>query len=244
MSDLPKLTDPLLLLESPAAEGEPSPARRERLAESARQQELLEVAYRVLETPLGDLLLAATPAGLVRVAFAGEGHDAVLGRLAVVLGPRILHSRRALDPVAGQLDDYFAGRRQVFEMPLDLRLAHGFRLAVLRQLQRIPYGATLSYAAVAAATGSPRAVRAVGSACATNPLPVVVPCHRVVRTDGALGGYLGGLAAKERLLALESSRSSTATAERGAWPPGRNDPCWCGSGRKHKKCCGAPGVPR
>ncbi|HET7398001.1 MAG TPA: methylated-DNA--[protein]-cysteine S-methyltransferase [Intrasporangium sp.] len=180
-------------------------ALHDQLAARARDESLVDVAYRTVDSPLGELLLAATPVGLVRVAFAREGHDAVLARLAALLGPRVLRSHRELDPAAAQLDDYFAGRRHGFDVPLDLRLARGFRLVVLEHLRRIPYGARESYAVVAAAAGSPRAVRAVGSACATNPLPVVVPCHRVVRTDGALGGYLGGLAAKEYLLGLESA---------------------------------------
>jgi methylated-DNA-[protein]-cysteine S-methyltransferase len=137
------------------------------------------------------------------VAFEIEDHDRVLESLAASVGSRILRGGHRLDPLARELDDYFAGRRHGFDVPLDLRLARGFRLAVLRHLSEIPYGSTESYAEVAVASGSPKAVRAVGSACATNPLPIVVPCHRVVRSDGSLGGYLGGLPTKQRLLALE-----------------------------------------
>ncbi len=110
-----------------------------------------------------------------------------------------------LDEVSRQLEEYFAGRRKVFELPLDFRLSKGFRRNVLAHLSEIAYGHTESYARVAAAAGSPKAVRAVGAACATNPLPVVVPCHRVVRSDGSLGGYVGGLQAKHSLLSLEAA---------------------------------------
>lgn len=178
---------------------------REHLVEAAAADRSLDVAYRILDSPLGALLLAATEAGLVRVAYAIEDHDAVLQDLAERIGPRILRSSARLDDVARQLDGYFAHQRNAFDVPLDLRLARGFRLEVLRHLREIPFGRTETYAEVAKGAGSPKAVRAVGSACATNPVPIVVPCHRVVRTDGAMGGYLGGPAAKEWLLALEAA---------------------------------------
>ena len=174
------------------------------LAERAAAADLLDVAYRTVDTPLGSLLLAATVTGLVRVAFASEDHDRVLARLADRVSPRVLRAPARLDTAARELEEYFAGRRRRFEIALDLRLARGFRLAVLTRLPEIGYGTTASYAAIAATAGSPRAVRAVGSACATNPLPVVVPCHRVVRSDGGLGQYLGGVEAKRALLALEA----------------------------------------
>lgn len=165
----------------------------------------LDVAYRTIDTPVGSLLLAATERGIVRVAFENEGHDAVLATLADKLSPRILKSPRRLDALAAEFDEYFAGRRRAFDLPLDLSLSKGFRKEVLEHLRSIGYGRTESYSEVAAAAGSPRAVRAVGSACATNPLPIVVPCHRVLRSDGSLGGYLGGLDAKRALLTLESA---------------------------------------
>ncbi|MEH0108254.1 methylated-DNA--[protein]-cysteine S-methyltransferase [Tersicoccus sp. MR15.9] len=165
----------------------------------------LDVAYRTVDSPVGPLLLAATGAGLVRVAFAVEGHDAVLQTLADRVGPRILRSPGRLDAAAREVDEYFAGRRHVFDLPLDLRLSAGFRRLVQEHLPAIGFGSTASYAQVAAAVGNPAAVRAVGTACATNPLPVVVPCHRVLRSDGSLGGYIGGLDAKRTLLALESA---------------------------------------
>ena len=178
--------------------------RHARLVAEADAAELLDVAYRTLPSPIGQLLLAATAEGLVRVAFDVEGHDAVLEVLAARVSPRILHAPGRLDDAAQQLDEYFAGRRRRFELAVDLRLASPFRRVVLEHLRTIGYGRTESYAAVAAASGSPAAVRAVGTACATNPVPVVVPCHRVVRSDGTLGGYLGGVDAKRSLLTLEA----------------------------------------
>ena len=176
-----------------------------RLVRDADAAGLLDVAYRTLDTPVGPLLLAATEAGLVRVAYAREDHDAVLDRLARDVSPRVLRAPARLDAVARELDEYFAGRRDRFDVPLDLRLARGFRREVLGFLPTIGYGTTASYASIAALAGSPKAVRAVGTACATNPLPVVVPCHRVVRSDGTLGQYVGGPDAKRALLALESA---------------------------------------
>ncbi|MFR9732023.1 methylated-DNA--[protein]-cysteine S-methyltransferase [Saccharopolyspora sp. MS10] len=182
---------------------------RSRLVGAARQEGLVDVAYRTLPTPVGELLLAATETGLVRVAFTDGGEqEAVLAELAGEISPRVLREPGRLDEVARQLDEYFAGRRRAFALPLDRRLSHGFRRAAQERLSEIDYGRTASYAEIAAAAGSPRAVRAVGTACATNPLPVVVPCHRVVRSDGSPGGYVGGTRAKAALLALESSALS------------------------------------
>jgi methylated-DNA-[protein]-cysteine S-methyltransferase len=175
-----------------------------RLAAAADRDGILDVAYTTVDTPVGSLLLAATGLGLVRVAYAGENHDAVLTTLAAKLSPRILRAPKRLDDAARQLDEYFAGARSTFDLSLDLSLSHGFRQTVQRYLPEIGYGRTQSYGQVAAHVGNPKAVRAVGSACATNPLPVVVPCHRVLRSDGTLGGYAGGPAAKSILLALEA----------------------------------------
>ena len=180
---------------------------RGRLVDAAEREGLLDVAYRTLDTPVGSLLLAATERGLVRVAFGREDHELVLAALAARLSPRVLAAPRRLDPVAAELDRYFGGRLTRFSVPVDLVLARGFRRAVLGHLRQIGYGRTESYAEVAAAAGNPRAVRAVGSACATNPVPVVVPCHRVVRADHTLGGYVGGLEAKRALLELEARTS-------------------------------------
>jgi methylated-DNA-[protein]-cysteine S-methyltransferase len=179
---------------------------RARLAAAAEADGILDVAYRTLDTPVGPLLLAATGQGLVRVAYPNQGHDAVLQALADRISPRVLHAPARLDPVARQLDDYFAGRRRRFDLPLDWRLSTGFRSTVLHHLATdVVYGRTASYAALATLAGNPRAVRAVGTACATNPLPVVVPCHRVVRSDGAIGNYAGGVEAKRTLLELEAA---------------------------------------
>ncbi|MDI9951440.1 MULTISPECIES: methylated-DNA--[protein]-cysteine S-methyltransferase [unclassified Rhodococcus (in: high G+C Gram-positive bacteria)] len=178
---------------------------RERLAALAAEAGLLDVAYRTLDTPVGSLLLAATDRGLVRVAFPNQDHDAVLQTLAEQISPRILRAPARLDRVAHEIDEYFLGERTSFDIPLDFRLSKGFRLEVLHHLPEIDYGHTASYAAVAAAAGSPKAVRAVGTACALNPLPVVVPCHRVVRSDGSMGQYAGGPEAKSILLTLEAA---------------------------------------
>jgi methylated-DNA-[protein]-cysteine S-methyltransferase len=176
-----------------------------RLRDAAAAAGLLDVAYRTLDTPVGTLLLAATAKGLLRVAYASEDHDRVLERLARDVSPRILRAPGRLDAAARELEEYFAKRRSAFGIPLDLRLSHGFRRTVLSHLREIGYGQTASYAEVAKASGHARAVRAVGSACATNPLPVIVPCHRVVRSDGSIGEYVGGVEAKRTLLALEAA---------------------------------------
>jgi methylated-DNA-[protein]-cysteine S-methyltransferase len=180
-------------------------ALRTRLADQAEERGLLDIAYRTVDSPVGTLLLASTPDGLVRVAYEQEGLDEVLQTLSAKVSPRILRAPRRLDPAARQLDEYFGGRRQRFELPVDLSLATGFRRQVLNYLPTIGYGATASYATVAAALENPKAVRAVGSACATNPLPLVIPCHRVVRSDGQAGEYIGGPATKRRLLDLEAA---------------------------------------
>lgn len=176
-----------------------------RLEVEAGEQDLIDVAYRTLDTPVGCLLLAATRSGLVRVAFPTEDHDAVLERLAVTISPRIVAAPARLDTAATEIDEYFAGRRRAFDLPLDLQLTTTFRALVLEQLRGIAYGSTASYTAMAAAAGNPRATRAVGTACATNPVPIVVPCHRVLRSDGTIGQYLGGTEVKRTLLAMESA---------------------------------------
>lgn len=178
-------------------------ALRERLVASADEAGILDVAYTTVDTPVGLLLLAATERGLVRVAFEQEDHDRVLAVLSEKVGARILRTPQRLDAVVREMDEYFAGSRTHFDLPLDFSLSSGFRQLVQQHLPHIGYGHTESYSEVARSVGSPRAVRAVGSACATNPLPVVVPCHRVLRADGSLGGYIGGTRAKTALLELE-----------------------------------------
>jgi methylated-DNA-[protein]-cysteine S-methyltransferase len=175
-----------------------------RLERDAQAGDLLDIAYRTVDSAVGPLLLAATPLGLLRVAFANEGHDSVLQNLSARVSPRVLEAPTRLDPVARQLEEFFTGRRQSFDVALDWSLSHGFRRTVLAHLNTdIGYGTTTSYATLARLSGSPKAVRAVGTACATNPIPIVVPCHRVIRSDGAVGAYRGGPAAKRALLDLE-----------------------------------------
>ncbi|MFV0316779.1 MAG: methylated-DNA--[protein]-cysteine S-methyltransferase [Microthrixaceae bacterium] len=176
--------------------------RLERESDSAG---LLDVAYRTLDTPLGELLLAATQRGLVRVAFATEDHDRVLQSLGASLGWRILRSPGRLDDAAREIEEYFDRRRRHFDLALDHSLSHGFRRTVQMHLPDIAYGQTRSYKEMAELVGNPKASRAVGTACATNPLPIVVPCHRVLRSDGTPGGYIGGLEAKAALLDLEAA---------------------------------------
>jgi methylated-DNA-[protein]-cysteine S-methyltransferase len=188
-----------------SASAEPPEELLRGLAERAHEAGLLEVGYAPLETPLGRLLVAGTPAGLVRLAFEGETEADVLAELARRVSPRLLRTARLVDGALRQLDDYFGGRRRAFELALDWRLSAGFRRRVLDATARIPYGRTQSYREVATAAGSPRAVRAAGTALARNPLPIVVPCHRVLRSDGEIGGYRGGSAAKQLLLDLEQA---------------------------------------
>jgi methylated-DNA-[protein]-cysteine S-methyltransferase len=176
-----------------------------RLERAAQAEGLLDVAYTTVDSPVGALLLAATPKGLVRVAYDIEDHDRVLDTLAQRLSPRVLRAPKRLDAAARELDEYFGGRRQAFDLPLDLSLSRGFRQLVQRHLPEIGYGQTRTYGQVAALVGNPKAVRAVGTACATNPLPLVVPCHRVLPASGGPGRYVGGPAAKVTLLTLEAA---------------------------------------
>jgi len=175
-----------------------------RLEIAAEDDGMLDIAYRTVESAVGPLLLAATPRGLVRVAFGIEDHDDVLQDLSDRISPRVLEAPARLDSVARQLDEYFTGRRHGFDVPLDWSLSSGFRRTVLGHLNTdVSYGTTTSYAALAQLSGSPKAMRAVGTACATNPIPIVVPCHRVIRSDGTVGTYRGGSTAKRVLLDLE-----------------------------------------
>jgi methylated-DNA-[protein]-cysteine S-methyltransferase len=176
-----------------------------RLEQAAQQAEILDIAYTTIESPVGTLLLAATDKGLLRVAYESEGLETVLQTLSTRISPRILKAPRRLDTAAFEIDEYFGRKRKTFDLNLDLSLSAGFRQLVQRHLPQIRYGQTETYKQVATFVGNPNAVRAVGSACATNPLPIVVPCHRVLRTDGALGGYIGGLAVKTALLEMEAA---------------------------------------
>jgi methylated-DNA-[protein]-cysteine S-methyltransferase len=185
---------------------EPPAAAGEKLAERAAADGLLDVAYAAVDSPLGPLVVAATPRGLVRVAYTEPGsQDEVLEELAARVSPRVLEVPARLDEPRRELDEYFAGRRTEFDLPIDWSVLRGFTLKVLRATADIDFGKLRSYADVASAAGSPRAVRAAGNALGANPMPVVVPCHRVVRTGGALGGYTGGVERKEFLLRLEGT---------------------------------------
>lgn len=166
------------------------------------------------------MLLAATGTGLVKVAYACQDHGRVLSELAARVSPRVLEAPSRLEAASRQIEEYLAGRRRRFELSLDWQLASGFRLSVLGRLSDIAYGHTATYSAMAVAAGNPRAVRAAGSACAANPLPIVVPCHRVVRSDGTIGGYAGGSEAKETLLGLEGG--TPAVVGRGPTCGGRS----------------------
>jgi methylated-DNA-[protein]-cysteine S-methyltransferase len=177
----------------------------ERLSERAAEEGLLDVAYAKVDSPFGELLVAATPRGLVRVGLPNQDADELLEDLAARVSPRVLESPGSLDEARRELDSYFEGRLTDFSLPLDWQLSRSFRRRVLRAVAAIPYGQTRSYTQVASRAGNERAVRAAGTACGSNPIPIVVPCHRVLRSGGALGGYGGGLPMKEALLRLEGA---------------------------------------
>jgi methylated-DNA-[protein]-cysteine S-methyltransferase len=185
---------------------------RERAAEAAARltrriadEGLADVSYAPAESPFGTLLLAATRRGLVRLAFPEENLDAMLEGLARRISPRIVEAPQALEEARRELEEYFSGRRRAFELELDWRLVGAFGRRVLGVTSEIPYGGVLSYAEVAADAGSPRGFRAAGNALGSNPIPIVIPCHRVLRSGGALGGYGGGLERKRFLLELEGA---------------------------------------
>lgn len=176
---------------------------------------LLDVAYATLDSPVGELLLATTPAGLVRVAYVDSNDaDLVLEQLAARVSPRVLEAPRRLDEPRRELDEYFAGRRQRFELPLDWSLTRGFGRRVLEATARIPYGSVSTYKQMATAAGSPGASRAAGNALGSNPMPIVVPCHRVLHANGGLGGYTGGLDRKRTLLSVERVTNVTEPPHR------------------------------
>jgi methylated-DNA-[protein]-cysteine S-methyltransferase len=182
-------------------EAEPPPVSA--LAERAARAGLLDIAYAELDSPLGTLLAAVTDRGLVRLAYEDGERDAVLEDLARRVSPRVLEARPKLDPIARELDEYFAGRRQAFDVPIDWALSQGFTRRVLQATAKIPFGRVETYKDVAGHAGSPRGYRAAGNALGSNPIPIVVPCHRVVASGGKLGGYTGGIDRKLKLLAVE-----------------------------------------
>lgn len=174
-----------------------------RTLERVDAEGLVDVAIATVDSPVGRLVLAATDGGLVMVSYDAE--DDTLEELARRVSPRVLRHPAKLDAARRQLDEYFAGHRTTFDLPLDLRLARGFGRSVLEAASAIPYGHLMTYSDVAAAAGRPRAARAAGNALGANPVPIVVPCHRVVRTGGSFGGYTGGRHIKEHLLRLEGA---------------------------------------
>ena len=175
-----------------------------RLAARAYEEGLLDVAYTVEDSPVGPLLLASTGRGLVELGYEADKElDFMLERLATKISPRVLEAPARLDPVRRELEEYFEGKRLDFDIPLDWSLTKGFTRRVLRATAKVPYGEVSTYRQVAAKAGNERAVRAAGNALGANPIPIVVPCHRILRTGGALGGYGGGLPRKEFLLKLE-----------------------------------------
>ena len=177
-----------------------------RLADRAAHDGLLDVAYTTLDSPVGPVLVAATPRGLVRISFGDDyDHDHVLAELARHISPRVIEAPSYFDAVRRELEEYFQGRRTQFGLPLDWRLTGGFGRKVLRQTARIPYGKVSTYKEMAAKAGSPRGARAAGNALGSNPIPIVVPCHRVLHSGGGLGGYGGGLDNKVLLLKLEGA---------------------------------------
>jgi len=175
----------------------------QRLAERAEAEGLLDVAYATVDSPFGPLLLAATPRGLVRINLPAYDAEETLEELAAKVSPRVLEAPPKLDPVRRELELYFEGRLTEVDLPIDWQLTGGFRGKVQRAINRIPYGQTRTYMDMARSAGNVRAVRAAGTACGSNPIPIVVPCHRVLRSGGGLGGYGGGLPMKEALLKLE-----------------------------------------
>lgn len=191
------------LAHPPLAPGLDIDGLRADLARRAADDGLLDVAHATHDSPLGPLTVIVTPRGLVRLSYAHEELDRQLDELAARISPRILHAPDRTDAVRRQLDDYFAGKRRNFDVPIDWRLVRGFAVNVLRATARIPFGATSTYRGVATEAGSPNAYRAAGNALNTNPIPIVVPCHRVLHAGGGLGGYAGGLDRKRFLLRLE-----------------------------------------
>ena len=176
---------------------------RAAIARRAAEDGLLDVAYGTYESPLGPLTVFVTPRGLVRLSYPGEPVESQLDELAALISPRVMAAPERTDEVRRQLDGYFGGTRRDFELPIDWRLLRGFRGQVLRATARIPFGSVSSYREIAMRAGSPNAYRAAGNALGSNPVPIVVPCHRVLHAGGGLGGYTGGIERKRFLLELE-----------------------------------------
>jgi methylated-DNA-[protein]-cysteine S-methyltransferase len=194
----------------------PAPSSLPDIGPAAARDGLLDVAYVIDSSPVGQLLLAATPRGLVRLAYLDEGdEDAVLEHLASVVSPRVLSAAKPLDGPRRELEQYFSGSRSHFDTPLDWQLVHGFGRRVLEATARVPFGSVTTYKQVASEAGSPRAARAAGNALGTNPIPIIVPCHRVLHSGGGIGGYTGGLDRKRLLLGIEGAGPTGAAGQEG-----------------------------
>lgn len=190
---------------------------RERLLARAKREGLATVGYDRLESPLGPLWVAITPKGVATIHYGAEPPESELRRLVRVYGPGVVPDHRRSAPLARELDQYFRGKRRSFDIAVDLAGLTPFQRRVLAQTAKIPFGDLLTYRAIARRIGNERASRAVGGAVGANPIPIIVPCHRVVATDGSLGGYAGGLDAKRTLLAIERP----GAVPTGGWPPAR-----------------------
>jgi methylated-DNA-[protein]-cysteine S-methyltransferase len=183
-----------------------------RFAARAEEEGLLDVAYGPVDSPFGELFAAVTPRGLLRLSYDPNRNEGVLAEIVAKVSPRALEAPARLDPVRRQLDEYFEGRRRRFELKIDWALTRGFFQKILRETARLDYGELATYKQMAEAAGSPRATRAAGNALGSNPIPIVVPCHRIVRTGGKMGGYggslgpyIGGPGIKQHLLELEGA---------------------------------------
>ena len=190
---------------------------RERLIARARREDLITVGYDLMDSPLGPLWIAVGPRGVVGIHY-GEPDERELARISRTYGPAVLPDPARCGRVESELDQYFAGRRRAFDVEVDLTPLTPFQRRILAATSKVPYGAVTTYRTVARNAGNEQASRAAGGALGANPIPIVVPCHRVVATGGSLGGYAGGLAAKRRLLALERGEAGVPT---GGWPPAR-----------------------
>jgi methylated-DNA-[protein]-cysteine S-methyltransferase len=187
---------------------------RDRLMKRARREGLETVGYRVVDSPLGPLWVAVGPRGLLNIHYGADPSPLELRRIVRAYGPGVLPDARRVDDVARELDQYFSGKRRAFDVTVDLSPLTAFQRRVLSVTARVPYGELVTYAKVAHSAGNDRAYRAAAGAIGDNPIPIVVPCHRVVASDGTLGGYAGGLDAKRRLLQLERG-----SVPKGGWPP-------------------------
>jgi methylated-DNA-[protein]-cysteine S-methyltransferase len=190
-------------MSTPSTDEEAMRAAREALAQRASAEDTVDITYAVTDSPVGRLLVAVTSVGVLRIAFEREHHDEVLSSLANRISARILQSATHTDHIRRELDEYFAGTRAAFTLTIDWALVAGFQRSILDAANHLLYGSTVSYAEIASAAGNSKAVRAAGTALGKNPIPIVIPCHRILRANGTLGGYLGGTEAKALLIETE-----------------------------------------